>query len=78
MRKGFLIDMDGVIYSGNDPISSAKQFIDGLQKKKIPFLMTNNSQRSPLDIVNKLKPFYIACRLCPYTYITYSSFTKAL
>jgi len=60
MDKGFLIDMDGVIYSGNDLIPGADTFIDQLQKKEIPFLfMTNNSQRSPIDVVNKLRPMGI-------------------
>ena len=60
MRKGFLIDMDGVIYSGEEPIKGAKEFIAQLKKDKIPFLfMTNNSQRSPIDVVNKLKPMEI-------------------
>lgn len=60
MKKGFLIDMDGVIYSGDTPIDGAKEFIHELQKNKIPFLfMTNNSQRSPIDVVNKLKPMDI-------------------
>lgn len=60
MRKGFLIDMDGVIYSGNDLIAGAKEFIYELQETKKPFLfMTNNSQRSQIDVVNKLKPMGI-------------------
>lgn len=60
MDKGFLIDMDGVIYSGNDLIPGADTFINELQKKEIPFLfMTNNSQRSPIDVVNKLRPMGI-------------------
>lgn len=55
MPKGFLIDMDGVIYSGMDLIPGADTFIASLKKKKIPFLfLTNNSQRTPLDVVNKL------------------------
>jgi NagD protein len=55
MKKGFLIDMDGVIYSGDTMIDGADKFIATLQKEKIPFLfMTNNSQRSPLDTVNKV------------------------
>ena len=55
MPKGFLIDMDGVIYSGIDLIPGADTFIASLKKKKIPFLfLTNNSQRTPLDVVNKL------------------------
>ncbi|RAV30091.1 HAD-IIA family hydrolase [Sinomicrobium soli] len=55
MKKGFLIDMDGVIYSGDTMIEGADTFIAALQEQKIPFLfMTNNSQRSPLDTVNKV------------------------
>lgn len=55
MKKGFLIDMDGVIYGHDTLIPGADTFIAELQKKKIPFLfMTNNSQRTPLDAVNKV------------------------
>lgn len=55
MKKGFLIDMDGVIYNGDVLISGADTFIATLQKQSIPFLfMTNNSQRTPLDTVNKV------------------------
>ena len=55
MKKGFLIDMDGVIYSGDTMIEGADKFIATLQKENIPFLfMTNNSQRTPLDTVNKV------------------------
>lgn len=55
MKRGFLIDMDGVIYSGDKMIPGADTFIKTLQKEEIPFLfMTNNSQRTPLDAVNKL------------------------
>ncbi len=55
MKKGFLIDMDGVIYSGDTMIEGADKFIADLQKENIPFLfMTNNSQRTPSDTVNKV------------------------
>lgn len=55
MKKGFLIDMDGVIYGNDQLIPGADKFIEQLQKRKIPFLfMTNNSQRTPLDTVNKV------------------------
>ena len=55
MPKGFLIDMDGVIYSGKELIPGADQFIAELQKRDVPFLfLTNNSQRTPRDVVNKL------------------------
>lgn len=55
MAKGFLIDMDGVVYSGNNMIPGADTFIAALKKREIPFLfLTNNSQRTPRDVVNKL------------------------
>ncbi|UJH90635.1 HAD-IIA family hydrolase [Antarcticibacterium sp. 1MA-6-2] len=55
MKKGFLIDMDGVIYGNDTLIPGADSFIAELQKRRIPFLfMTNNSQRTPLDTVNKV------------------------
>ncbi len=55
MPKGFLIDMDGVIYSGNDLIPGADKFIADLEKRKVPYLfLTNNSQRTPRDVINKL------------------------
>lgn len=60
MKKGFLIDMDGVVYSGNNLIPGADLFIKELQDRNIPFLfVTNNSQRTPQDAVNKLAPMSI-------------------
>ena len=53
---GFLIDMDGVIYRGNQPIPGAEKFIAELQSRKIPFLfLTNNSQRTRRDVAMKLQ-----------------------
>ena len=54
-KKGFLIDMDGVIYSNETLIPGADKFIQTLQKENIPFLfMTNNSHRTTLDAVYKV------------------------
>lgn len=56
MKQGLLIDMDGVIYSGEQLIQGADKFIATLLKKDIPFtFMTNNSQRTRLEAVRKLK-----------------------
>jgi len=56
MKQGLLIDMDGVIYSGEELILGADKFIDNLIKKDIPFtFMTNNSQRTSLEVRRKLK-----------------------
>lgn len=54
--EGLLIDMDGVIYIGDKLIPGADVFINSLLKKDIPFtFMTNNSQRTTLEVVRKLK-----------------------
>lgn len=48
--------MDGVIYGGDFLIPGADTFIARLLKENIPFtFMTNNSQRTPVDAVRKLK-----------------------
>jgi NagD protein len=55
-KFGFLIDMDGVIYRGHEPIPGAVEFIKTLLKFDIPFLfLTNNSQRTSRDVVARLQ-----------------------
>ena len=55
MRKGFLIDMDGVIYRSHELIPGAAGFIEGLKRSRIPFMfLTNNSQRTRRDVALKL------------------------
>jgi NagD protein len=54
-KRGYLIDMDGVIYRGNKLIPGSDYFVQSLLEKEIPFLfLTNNSQRSRCDVVLKL------------------------
>ncbi len=55
MKKGFLIDMDGVIYRGSQLIPGAERFIQELKLRNIPFMfLTNNSQRTRRDVATKL------------------------
>lgn len=55
MAKGYLIDMDGVIYHGSTLIPGAADFIRHLQQSGTPFLfLTNNSERSGKDLATKL------------------------
>jgi len=50
-----LIDMDGVIYRGNELIPGAERFIEALKNERIPFaFLTNNSQRTRRDVQTKL------------------------
>ncbi len=56
MKKGFLIDMDGVIYRSSQLIAGAVDFIRVLRDWEIPFLfLTNNSQRTRRDVATKLQ-----------------------
>ncbi len=60
MRQGYLIDMDGVIYRGSEPIPGAADFILYLQEQGIPYLfLTNNSAYTPVDVAVKLRKFGI-------------------
>lgn len=53
---GYLIDMDGVIYRGNQLIPGADRFIHDLRSADVPFLfLTNNSQRTRRDVATKLQ-----------------------
>ena len=53
---GYLIDMDGVIYRGNQLIPGADRFIKELRSADIPFMfLTNNSQRTRRDVATKLQ-----------------------
>ena len=54
--KSYVLDMDGVIYRGDQLIPGAGEFIERLQSAGHPFLfLTNNSQRTPLDFQRKLE-----------------------
>ena len=54
-KKGFICDMDGVIYHGNKIIPNVKEFVKWLEDngKKYLFL-TNGSGRSPKELAQKL------------------------
>lgn len=54
--KGYLIDLDGTIYLGKEPIPAGKRFIEKLQKNQVPFLfVTNNSTKTPESVAQRLK-----------------------
>lgn len=55
-KKGFICDMDGVIYHGNHLLEGSIDFVNWLQKEKKEFLfLTNSSERSPKELMQKLK-----------------------
>jgi NagD protein len=54
-KKAFIIDMDGVIYHGNQLLRGAAEFVQWLSANGKPFLfLTNSSERSPLELSQKL------------------------
>ena len=54
--KGFICDMDGVLYHGNRLLPGAAEFISWLQREKKEFLfLTNNSGSTPRELQQKLK-----------------------
>lgn len=60
-KIGFLLDMDGVIYRGNQLIPGADVFINRLRERGIPYLfLTNNSQRTRRDVAHKLRKLGVA------------------
>jgi len=54
-KKGFLCDMDGVIYHGNYLLPGAVDFVNWLNRENKKFLfLTNSSERSPKELHQKL------------------------
>jgi NagD protein len=54
-KRGFICDMDGVIYHGNRLLPGAKEFVAWLLENEKRFLfLTNSSERSPRELQQKL------------------------
>ena len=54
-RKGFICDMDGVIYSGNRLLKGTAEFVDWLKTERKEFLfLTNSSERTTRELREKL------------------------
>ena len=55
-RKGFICDMDGVIYLGNQLLPGVAEFVNWLNENDKRFLfLTNSSERSPKELQQKLQ-----------------------
>ncbi|MCP3927023.1 MAG: HAD family hydrolase [Desulfobacterales bacterium] len=54
-QKSFILDMDGVVYTGSELISGAKEFVNRLKQGNYKFLfLTNNSYHTPLELRERL------------------------
>src|SRR6478609_6930036 len=59
-RKHYVMDMDGVIVRGSQPVPGAGEFINKLQALGLQYLvLTNNSLYTPRDLTNRLRYFGI-------------------
>lgn len=54
-KKGFICDMDGVIYRGNQLLPGVKEFVEWMERENKKYLfLTNSSERSPKELQQKL------------------------
>ena len=54
--KGFIFDMDGVLYLGSKLLPGVNGIFNALRLRELPFLLaTNNSTATPQAFVDKLK-----------------------
>jgi NagD protein len=59
-KKGFICDMDGVIYHGNKLLPGVKEFVVWLKAENKSFVfLTNSSERTPAELQEKLSRFGI-------------------
>jgi 4-nitrophenyl phosphatase len=60
--KGYIVDLDGVVYRGRELIPGADERIAKLRKRGKVIFLTNNSTLSREDYVDKLRGFGIAAK----------------
>ncbi|HDR89545.1 MAG TPA: HAD family hydrolase [Bacteroidetes bacterium] len=54
-KKGYISDMDGVLYHGDILLPGVKEFVHWLKKEKKSFLfLTNSSERTPRELQEKM------------------------
>lgn len=54
-KKGFICDMDGVIYHGNRLLDGVKEFVEWLYTENKEFLfLTNSSRKTPKELQQKM------------------------
>lgn len=54
-KKGFICDMDGVIYHGNKLLDGVREFVDWLYSENKEFLfLTNASRKTPRELQQKM------------------------
>ena len=58
----YLLDMDGTVNLGYDPIDGAKEFLETLKEQGKNFIfLTNNSSKNAMDYVEKMRSLDFPC-----------------
>ncbi|TLG74345.1 TIGR01457 family HAD-type hydrolase [Culicoidibacter larvae] len=61
MYKTYLFDLDGTVFTGNEPISAAIAYLQRLADTNVPYyFITNNSTKTPDSVVEKLRGMGVA------------------
>jgi 4-nitrophenyl phosphatase len=61
--RGLMIDLDGVVYTGREPILGAAEFLAEARRRELPFLLvTNNSTTSPEQVAERLLSMQVEVR----------------
>ncbi len=59
-KKGFISDMDGVIYHGDHLLPGAQDFVEWLKNENKKFLfLTNSSEKTPRELTSKKNNAFI-------------------
>jgi len=57
-----LLDLDGTLYRGDNPISGADRFVARLRARGIqPVFFTNNATSTPEQVCSRLRQFHVDC-----------------
>ncbi|GFH40863.1 TIGR01457 family HAD-type hydrolase [Pseudolactococcus insecticola] len=57
--KGYLIDLDGTIYMGENKIEAGTRFVKRLQDAGLPYLfVTNNTTKTPAQVQTRLRELF--------------------
>ena len=74
---GFLIDMDGVLYRGNEPLPGMQEFVAHLRTNAVPHaFVTNNAGRTPEEYARQPLRRRFAADTGPFPYTDHRSLSR--
>lgn len=62
MIAGLILDLDGTVYRGDEPVPGAPELVGRLRRERVPFVFaTNRANRTAEEIVRRLRGLGIEC-----------------